>query len=245
MKNKKLSGDRSSLKALKAELKKAADPGKAKLLARYFKTGRGEYAEGDRFLGLTVPATGSLAKKYRDLPLAAAKVLLRSPWHEERVCALMLLKDKFSRGGAEEKKEIYKFYLANTRFINNWDLVDMSAPVIVGGWLKSRRRAPLYRLAGSKLLWDRRIAILACFNFIKDGESADALALARRLLADEHDLMHKAVGWMLRETGARCSEKILLGFLKANYARLPRTALRYAIEKFPGTKRKKILSGIF
>lgn len=245
MKSEKLTCDSSSLKALKTGLRKASDPAKAKLLARYFKTGRGEYAEGDRFLGLTVPATKSLAGKYRDLPFAAGKVLLRSPWHEERVCALMLLKDKFSRGGAEEKRNIYEFYLANTRFINNWDLVDMSAPAIAGGWLKSRSRAPLYRLAGSKLLWDRRIAVLACFNFIKDGESADALAIARRLLADEHDLIHKAVGWMLREVGARCSEKDLLGFLKENYARLPRTALRYAIEKFPEAKRKKLLSGIF
>ncbi|MDD5210464.1 MAG: DNA alkylation repair protein [Elusimicrobiales bacterium] len=234
-----------SLKELKTEFKKAADPSRARLLAGYFKTGKGEYAEGDRFLGLTVPAVRGLAKKYRSLPLADAKALLLSPWHEERVCALMLLEERFDKGTAAERKDIYDFYAGHTRFINNWDLVDMSAPGIVGGWLKARSRKPLYRLAGSKLLWERRIAILACFSFIKDGESADALALARRLLGDRHDLMHKAVGWMLREVGKRCSEKILLDFLKANYARLPRTTLRYAIEKFPAAERKALLAGKF
>lgn len=234
-----------SLTALKADFKKVADPERARLLSRYFKTGEGEYAEGDKFLGLTVPAVRALAKKHGDLPLKDVKALLASPWHEHRACALNLLAEKFVRGTPPERKTVYRFYLANTRFINNWDLVDMSAPAIVGGWLKDKSRAPLYRLAASKLLWDRRIAILACFSFIKDGESADALALARKLLGDRHDLMHKAVGWMLRETGKRCSEKVLLGFLKTQYARLPRTALRYAIEKFPPKKRKSLLAGIF
>jgi len=234
-----------TLSGLKKDLKRAADPAKAKLLARYFKTGTGQYAEGDKFLGLTVPVTRSLAKKYKSLPLSALKALLRSPWHEERVCALMLLEQRFAAGSEPERKDIYEFYLANTRFINNWDLVDMSAPGIAGGWLKDKSRKPLYELAGSKLLWDRRIAMLACFNFIKSGESADALTLARLLLDDRHDLMHKAAGWMLRETGKRCSEKILLDFLEANYARLPRTTLRYAIEKFPAARRKRLLAGDF
>lgn len=234
-----------SLNSLKADFLKAADPDKARLLAGYFKTGKGEYAEGDKFLGLTVPVVRAFLKKYKDLPLNDVKALLSSPWHEHRACALNLLEEKFVRGTTAERKAAYEFYLANTRFINNWDLVDMSAPAIVGGWLKDKSRKPLYRLAGSKLLWDRRIAILACFNFIKDGESADALALARRLLGDKHDLMHKAVGWMLREVGKRCSEELLLDFLKNNYARLPRTALRYAIEKFPPKKRKALLAGIF
>ncbi len=233
------------LKKLKKDFAQAADPRRAGAMARYFKTGKGEYAEGDKFLGLAVPATRALAKRYKDLPLPDIKVLLRSPWHEERVCALMLLVERFDRAGAAERKKIYKFYLTGTRFINNWDLVDMSAPGIVGGWLKDKSRAPLYRLAGSKLLWNRRIAVLACFNFIKDGESADALALARRLLDDEHDLMHKAVGWLLREIGKKCSKKVLLDFLKGSYARLPRTTLRYAIERFPAKRRKNLLAGIF
>ncbi len=234
-----------TLTSLKKDFRADADPARARLLCRYFKTGKGEYAEGDRFLGLTVPATRALAKKHKDLPLADIKALLPSPWHELRVCALMLLAERFKKGGADERKEIYGFYLANTRFINNWDLVDMSAPVIAGGWLRDKSRRPLYGLAGSKLVWERRIAVLACFNFIKDGESADALAIARRLLADKHGLIHKAVGWMLREVGNRCSEKVLLDFLKAGYARLPRTTLRYAIERFPAKIRKRLLSGVF
>lgn len=234
-----------ALTTLKADFLKAADPEKARLLARYFKTGKGEYAEGDKFLGLTTPVMRALSKKYEDLPLEDVKKLLSSPWHEHRACALSLLEERFDRGSAAQKKAVYLFYLANTRYINNWDLVDMSAPAIVGGWLKDKSRAPLYRLAGSELLWDRRIAILACFNFIKNGESADALALARRLLDDKHDLMHKAAGWMLREVGKRCSEGLLLDFLKSNYARLPRTTLRYAIERFPKNKRKELLAGKF
>ena len=233
------------LTALSADFKKAADPAKAALLARFFKTGKGEYAEGDRFLGLTVPQTRLLAKKYQALPLTAAVTLLHSPWHEERVCALVLLAENFRRGGEKEKKGIYRLYLANTRYINNWDLVDMSAPRIVGGWLADKSRRPLFRLAKSELLWERRIAMLACLNFIVNGESATALEIAGALLADEHDLMHKAVGWMLRETGKRCSQKVLLAFLRANYARLPRTALRYAIERFPLKKRKALLAGKF
>ena len=234
-----------SLKELKADFLEAADPARARLLAGYFKTGRGEYAEGDKFLGLTVPATRLLAKKYQDLPMSAVKVLLASPWHEQRVCALLLLERRFGKGAPAERKHIYDLYLASSRYINNWDLVDMSAPRIVGDWLKDKSRKPLYRLAASKLLWERRIAVLACFRFIAEGESADALALARRLLGDKHDLMHKAVGWMLREVGKRCSEKVLLDFLEAEYARLPRTALRYAIEKFPPARRKALLAGKF
>ena len=231
-------------KELENDLREAADPGKAALLARYFKTGKGEYAEGDKFLGLTVPVTRRIAKAHRDLALGELAALLRSPWHEVRLAALMLLAERFGRAAAE-RKEIYELYLANTRFINNWDLVDLTAPRIVGGWLKDKSRRPLYRLAASNVLWERRIAMLACLNFIVDGETADALAIARRLLGDKHDLMHKAVGWMLREVGKRCSEKVLLDFLKDNYARLPRTTLRYAIERFPEKKRKALLAGTF
>jgi len=234
-----------TLSDLKTDLERAADPARAALLARYFKTGKGGYAEGDKFLGLTVPVVRNLAAKHRDLPLKDIKSLLTSPWHEHRLCALMLLLERFRRGGTPERAEIYRLYLSNTRFINNWDLVDLTAPGIAGGWLKDKSRKPLYSLAASRLVWERRIAVLACFNFIKDGESSDALAISRRLLDDEHDLMHKAVGWMLREVGKKCSKKILLDFLKAEYARLPRTALRYAIEKFPANRRKRLLAGNF
>jgi len=153
--------------------------------------------------------------------------------------------ENFRLGGGKDREKIYRLYLANTRRINNWDLVDLSAPQIVGGWLNDKSRRPLFTLAKSEMLWERRIAILACFTFIKNGESATALELARKLLDDEHDLMHKAVGWMLRETGKRCSRTILLDFLRENYARLPRTALRYAIEHFPKRKRKELLAGKF
>jgi 3-methyladenine DNA glycosylase AlkD len=235
----------TGLAALRADFAAAADPEKAALLARFFKTRKGEYAEGDKFLGLTVPATRAITKKHSGLPLGDIKALLRSPWHEHRLAALMLLEERFRGGGPELRGEIYRLYLANTRFINNWDLVDLSAPRIVGVWLKDKSRAPLYRLARSGLLWERRIAMLSCFAFIYDGDCRDALAIARLLLGDRHDLMHKAVGWMLRETGKRCSEKELLAFLRANYARLPRTALRYAIERFPEKRRKRLLAGDF
>lgn len=234
-----------NLQTLKNDFRRAADPARARLLARFFKTGRGEYAEGDKFLGLDVPSTRAIAKKYAALPLKAAEELLSSPWHEHRLAALLLLCEKFRAGGPAEKEAVYGAYLGNTGRINNWDLVDLSAPRIVGGWLKDRSRAPLYRLAASKLLWERRIAMISCFAFIYDGDSRDALKIARLLLDDEHDLMHKAVGWMLREVGKRCSEKELLAFLRANYPRLPRTALRYAIERFPEKKRKRLLAGDF
>jgi len=235
----------SVLKEINSAFEKAADPEKAAVLLRFFKTGKGEYAEGDRFLGLTVPATRGIARKYTGLPLGAIKALLRSPWHERRLCALLLLEERFAKENGPGRARIYELYLAHTRYINNWDLVDLSAPGIVGEWLKTRSRRPLYRLARSRDLWERRIAMIACFAFIYDGEAADALAIARLLLGDKHDLIHKAVGWMLREVGKRCSEKELSGFLRENYARLPRTTLRYAIERFPAGRRKAALRGEF
>lgn len=231
------------MKDLQSDLLKAADSGKAAILQRFFKTGKGEYAEGDKFLGLTVPVTRAIARKHSGLALGGVAALLRSPWHEHRLCALMLLSERFSKDNEPGRKRIYDIYLANTRYINNWDLVDLSAPGIVGQWLKDRSRRPLYRLARTGSLWERRIAMVACYTFIRNGETTDALAIARLLLGDRHDLIHKAVGWMLREAGKRCSEKELVGFLRANYARLPRTALRYAIEKFPPARRKAMLQG--
>ena len=231
------------IKELKSEFKKAADPRKAKILVRFFKTGKGQYAEGDRFLGLTVPVTRGLAKKFRALPYGETLQLLRSPWHEERLAALIIMIDRFHQGGEQEKEHLYRDYLANTRFINNWDLVDISAEHLVGAWLADKNKKPILNLARSKNLWEKRIAMISCFYYIKRGESATALKIAHLLLADPHDLIHKAAGWMLRETGKRCSESILLDFLRKNYARLPRTTLRYAIERFPAKKRKELLAG--
>jgi 3-methyladenine DNA glycosylase AlkD len=209
---------------------------------RYFKTGPGQYGEGDRFLGVMVPQTRRVAREFRDLPLAGVVELLRSPWHEERRCALLLLVRRFERGDDDERKELFDLYLGSTAHIDSWDLVDLSAPRIVGAWLQDRSRAPLYRLARSRRLWERRIAILATAHFIARSDFADALALSELLLDDDQDLMHKAVGWMLREVGKR-DVGVLEAFLEAHRSRMPRTALRYAIERFPEAKRRRFLRG--
>jgi 3-methyladenine DNA glycosylase AlkD len=233
-------------KAVQTELRKSADVRKAKILSRFFKTGIGEYAEGDKFLGLTVPQTRLIAHKYAGLlTLAHTSVLLRSPFHEERLAALLILREKYARGSGADKARVFRLYLSSSRFINNWDLVDLSAEHIVGAWLEKKSKQPLFRLIRSKSIWQRRIALLAAFRYIKAGESALLLKLVKKVLGDRHDLMHKAAGWMLREVGKRCSPKILKDFLKANYAGLPRTTLRYAIERFPEKERLKYLRGNF
>lgn len=209
---------------------------------RYFKTGPGQYGEGDRFLGVTVPQVRRVAREFRELPPADVAALLRSPWHEERLCALVLLVRRFERGDDDERRKIFDLYLGSTAHVDNWDLVDLSAPRIVGAWLQERSRAPLFRLARSRRLWERRIAILATAHFIDRSDFADALALSELLLDDGHDLMHKAVGWMLREVGKR-DVAALEAFLEAHRARMPRTTLRYAIERFPEAKRRRFLHG--
>jgi len=209
---------------------------------RYFQTGAGQYGEGDRFLGVMVPQIRQVAREVRDLPLAAAVELLESPWHEERLCALLLLVRRFERGDDAARREIFDVYLGSTAHINNWDLVDVSAHRIVGAWLQDRPRAPLYRLARSRQLWERRIAIIATARFIDRSDFADTLALSELLLDDDHDLMHKAVGWMLREVGKR-DVAVLEAFLASHRSRMPRTALRYAIERFPEAKRRRFLRG--
>lgn len=215
---------------------------KAALLQRFFKTGPGQYGEGDKFLGVMVPQTRLVVKEFRDAPLAEVVKLLRSPWHEDRLCALLLFVDLFERGDDPLRKKIYTLYLKNTRYINNWDLVDLSAPKIVGPYLDGGSRALLYRFVRSKDLWERRIAVLATFPYIRNADFADALSIAEKLLSDDEDLMHKAVGWMLREVGKK-DVAVLDGFLKKHYRKMPRTALRYAIERFPEVKRKKYLKG--
>lgn len=219
-------------------LRKLANPQDAANLQRFFKTGPGEYGEGDVFLGIRVPAIRELAREFRgQVAVEEAVALLQSEVHEARMLALFLLVDVFQRGDESVRREVYRTYLAQTGRINNWDLVDLSAPQIVGGWLASRDRKPLYRLAASAALWERRIAVLATFTFIRQGDFADILALAERLLHDEHDLLHKALGWMLREVGKR-EAGALEAFLDRHATTMPRTMLRYAVEKFPEPRRR-------
>jgi 3-methyladenine DNA glycosylase AlkD len=211
---------------------------------RFFKTGKGEYGEGDIFLGIRVPVLRKCVRQYRALSLDDTLELLKSPFHETRLFALLMLVKKYSSAhSVAEHEVIYQSYLSHTEFINNWDLVDCSAENIVGTYLFARDRKPIYQLAGSRSLWDRRIAIMSTFHFIKRDDFADTLAIAEMLLGDEEDLIHKAVGWMLREVGKRdrnAEEKFLL----RNYKEMPRTMLRYAIEKLPENQRLAYLHGI-
>lgn len=230
-----------SAKAIRKKLKGYSSKKKAVILSRFFKTGRGEYAEGDIFIGVMVPQTREVVKEYKDMDLAEAMKLLRSRIHEERLAALLILVSKFKRACAEDKANIYDLYLKNSDFINNWDLVDSSAHHIVGGFLKDRSKDKLYDLASSKNLWERRISIIATFNFIRDGRFDEALKIADRLMNDKEDLIHKAVGWMLREVGKR-NTRVLESFLDKRRKKMPRTMLRYAIEKFPESKRRRYLN---
>jgi 3-methyladenine DNA glycosylase AlkD len=223
-------------------LRRLGNPRDAHFQQRYFKTAAGEYGHGDRFLGVRVPAVRQLLREARDAGVTEATQLLRSKWHEERLFALLLLVREFTRGDIAQRRAIFDLYLANMGYINNWDLVDTSAPQIVGGYLHDRSHAPLDRLARSAVLWERRIAILATLHFIRHGESACTLRIARRLLDDDEDLIHKATGWMLRETGKHCGRAPLSGFLDDHAAHMPRTMLRYALEHFPAAARKRYMS---
>ena len=218
---------------IRKELKRMSDPAKAKVLAGFFKTGEGEYGEGDVFLGVTVPKIRTLTKKFRTLELDEVVKLLKSPVHEERLTALLLMVSKFQRTDESERGKICETYLEHTKWINNWDLVDLSAEKIVGPWYEGRDRTVLIRLARSPSIWERRIAILSTFHYIKRGYPAETLRIAKILLKDRHDLIHKAVGWMLREVGKRCARAVEERFLKEHAAIMPRTMLRYAVERFP------------
>lgn len=234
--------DINLLKVARSALREEADESKAGFLRRYFKTGPGQYGEGDRFIGVRVPVTRSIAKRYRELSLGDTLILLKSEIHEERFLALVILTEKYRRGTVDEQAEVYREYLRHSNFINNWDLVDTSADKIVGAYLANRSRAPLYALARSEQLWERRIAIMATFHFIRNGEFDETLKIAGMLLADSEDLIHKAVGWMLREVGKR-DRNVEEYFLKKHYRQMPRTMLRYAIEKFPENLRRQYLAG--
>ena len=232
------------LSSLKQDLKSLANKEKAILLQRFFKTGKGEYGEGDIFLGIIVPEQRKVAKKYINLSLNDLQVLLNSKIHEERLISLFILVDKYKKAEKEnnekQKQEIFNFYIKNAKNINNWDLVDLSAPNIVGNYLlkkDDKEKQILYKLAKSDNLWEKRISILATFMFIKNNQFQDSINLAEILLNDKHDLIHKAVGWMLRELGKR-NEKLLINFLNKHKKEMPRTMLRYSIEKFSNEKRK-------
>ena len=227
---------------IKKRLKQLANKEKAEVLQRFFKTGPGEYGEGDVFIGVKVPDLRKVAKDFQDIATEDVIVLLESAIHEERLLALLILVRKYVKGNETAKKRIYRLYLKKTKFINNWDLVDVTAHHIVGDYLMDKNKAPLYRLAKSEDLWERRIAILATFYFIKHGKYEETLKIAKILLTDKEDLIHKAVGWMLREIGKRdmIFEEM---FLKQHYKEMPRTMLRYAIEKFPEPKKQKYLKG--
>lgn len=223
-------------------LEHLSDPDIAEHSGRFFKTAKGEYGEGDQFLGIRVPVLRQQVKRFWSSSLEEIEMLLHSPWHEARLMALLLLVEKYKKGDAVEKAAIYAMYLRNTKYINNWDLVDSSAPYIVGMQLFGQEPSVLYALAGSENLWERRIAIMATFYFIRNNRFETALKISDTLLDDSHDLIHKAVGWMLREIGKR-DEKRLHTFLKPRYRNMPRTMLRYAIEKFAQSDRKKYLRG--
>ena len=231
-----------SANEIHGRLQKLGNKERARSAQRYFKTGPGQYGEGDVFLGLSAPQLRSLAREYKGIPISDALELLRSRLHEVRVLALLILTHIYQKGDAAIRKQIYEAYLDHTQFINNWDLVDVSAAHIVGDYLLDKSRRPLYRLAKSTSLWERRISIIATARFIKVGDFRDTFELSKILLADREDLIHKAVGWMLREVGKRdlASEE---GFLKEHYKRMPRTMLRYAIERFPEAKRQAYLKG--
>jgi 3-methyladenine DNA glycosylase AlkD len=235
-------GSESTAKAAQKLFRSFANAEVAAILARFFKTGPGQYGEGDRFIGIKVPVTRKVAKEFKDLPLAEIECLLHSKIHEERLLALIILVGQFTKGNDAGKKAIFDLYLSNTLYINNWDLVDLSAPQIVGGYLEAKSRKRLDSLAKSKSLWERRISILATFWFIRRGDFADTLRIAEKLLDDKQDLIHKAVGWMLREVGKK-DTAVLESFLDEHCSVMPRTMLRYAIERLPETKRQAYLAG--
>ncbi|KAA6330447.1 hypothetical protein EZS27_020846 [termite gut metagenome] len=222
---------------IKQELEKYIDAVKREYLPKFFKTGKRQYGEGDKFLGVIVPNTRLVAKKYKDESFETTAELLQSEWHECRLCALLMLVERFKKSDEEGRSSIYNFYLSQTKRINNWDLVDLSAPNIVGTYLLDKSRDNLYSLAASPLLWDQRIAVVSTITLIKNNDFIDIIRLSEMLLNHKHDLMHKAVGWMLREMGKKDNE-LLVQFLEKHAAVMPRTTLRYAIEKFEEEERR-------
>lgn len=220
------------------ELKLLANPVRAQNLQRFFKTGKGDYGEGDLFLGLKVPQIRQIVRKYwKETSLVGTEKLLKNKYHEERLCALLILVEKYKKN-PDERGKIYHLYIKNTKYINNWDLVDLTAGKIVGAYLADKPKDLIYKFAKSENLWRRRIAILATSYYIGKGESRETIKIAKVLLRDKHDLIHKTVGWMLREVGKRCDEKILTDFIDQHHKTMPRTMLRYAIERLSEDKKR-------
>ncbi|MHC4559336.1 MAG: DNA alkylation repair protein [Planctomycetota bacterium] len=230
------------LRNIQNELRQLSNKEIAEHSQRFFKTGEGQYGQGDKFLGIRVPVLRKIAKKYSEISIDESAQLLKSQFHEERLLSLLMLVAIFKKANNEDRKVVYNLYLDNTRFINNWDLVDCSAEHIVGAYLQKTDKQPIYRLAKSDILWERRISIMSTFHFIKYNEFVDSLRISKILLHDKEDLIHKAVGWMLREIGKRDTEAEE-EFLRKYYTEMPRTMLRYSIEKFPQNKRKRYLKG--
>ena len=228
--------------SVESELRQRGTRARAVTCARFFKTGPGQYGAGDVFVGVTVPEARRVARVYRDLSLGEVEKLLKSEVHECRFVGLVIVSEQYKRAESARRGALVKFYLKHAKRVNNWDLVDTSAPRILGDYLLDHDRAILYKLAQSKNLWERRIAVVATLAFIMKGESADTLRVAELLLDDPHDLIHKATGWMLREVGKRASQAALIAFLREHKARMPRTMLRYAIEHFPPEIRRSYLA---
>lgn len=224
-------------------LEEHADEKKGKDLQWFFKTGKGQYGQGDIFIGVKVPTTRKIAKQCAKMPLGEIKKLLASPIHEKRLLALLIMVEQFKKSPAPKQEQIFNLYMKSTRFINNWDLVDLSAYHIVGPFLENRPRDVLFEFAQSQLLWERRIAIISTLHYIRQNDFQTTFDISGILLEDKHDLIHKAVGWMLREAGKRdlAAQEV---FLAPRYKTMPRTMLRYAIEKFPEDKRQKYLKGL-
>jgi 3-methyladenine DNA glycosylase AlkD len=227
---------------IRSVIKVCGNKDHAATMQRFFKTGKGEYGEGDIFLGIKVPVQRQIAKQFRDLSFDDIGELIKSKIHEERLISLFILVDQYQKTDEEGKKKIYSFYLKNRKYVNNWDLVDLSAPKIIGKHLLNRNKSTLISYAKSSKLWEKRIAMLATYTFIKNGNFKTTLKISDILLKDKHGLIHKAVGWMLREIG-KVDVKVVEEYLRDRYKKMPRTMLRYAIEKFPEEKRKKYLAG--
>lgn len=236
---------KAEVKKIEQELRSYSDPVKREVLPRFFKTGKGEYGEGDKFLGVVVPNTRLVAKCHKNVPFDVLSDLLCSEWHECRLCALLILIEQFKKCDEKDKKQLFEFYMKQTVHINNWDLVDLSAPTIVGEYLLDKDREVLYKLAESSLLWEQRIAIVSTLTFIRNNDFIDIIRLSSNLICaypfQMHDLLQKAIGWMLREMGKR-NKNLLLQFLEEHIYQMPRTMLRYAIERFPEEERKAWLN---
>ncbi|MCH4213295.1 MAG: DNA alkylation repair protein [Prevotella sp.] len=241
------------METIQLELEQFIDEEKRRVLPKFFKTGKGQYGEGDQFMGITVPHIRTVAMHHLDLNLDEIAKLLMSPWHEQRMCALLImveqvkrthkrlwLKEHSEEEGQMLRRKYYQFYLYHTHKINNWDLVDLTAPTIVGEYLVDHDRDILYQLADSSFLWDQRIAVVSTIAFIRRNDFMDIYVLSEKLIHHPHDLMHKAIGWMLREAGKRDKSR-LMDFLDIHSCEMPRTMLRYAIEKFPENERQYYL----